>query len=491
MFETYFQKQALRMKRRRFLQSSAAAAGVATLGAPRLAHAQEEDPRFFFIVGANGGGSIIDSFLPTAENESANGSTLVTYPALLVAQPGGSNLRCVHSPLPIPGFPALRQQEFLSKHAADTVVMTVEGTSVNHIVGSKRFLTGAGADRGRTILEANAERRGGDLLVPNVNMGESGYLEPGEDSTLAPWARAEPVADAALFSIATDGARGITHAPARPLIERARIVREQLEDQSVFAQTFRTSPTLVRYLRNRRGVNRAMEAADLITKLMLYPHSGATPINDYDLEQSPEGQTLLGSFPNFTTDPFEAQAALAFLLARYRISTSILISPSFTPLLTGSTLENTPLAFDFSHGQHALAQQSMWSRCLGVASDLIDLLKQTPLDDNNPGAGTMWDKSVVYFATEFGRTKTRPSGAQDFGTGHHLNNGVIMVSPLLNGNRVYGGVDPDTVLTYGFDRTTGDPAPGTVMREADVYSVLCSLLDITYDGQVPIPAMLA
>jgi hypothetical protein len=31
-------------------------------------------------------------------------------------------------------------------------VLTIEGTSVNHRVAQKRSLTGAGIDRGRTIL---------------------------------------------------------------------------------------------------------------------------------------------------------------------------------------------------------------------------------------------------------------------------------------------------------------------------------------------------
>ena len=48
-----------------------------------------------------------------------------------------------------------------------------------------------------------------------------------------------------------------------------------------------------------------------------------------------------------------------------------------------------------------------------------------------------------------------------FGTGHHLNNGSLIVSPFANGNRVLGGVDPDTGLTYGFDPRTGDPERGS------------------------------
>jgi hypothetical protein len=68
-----------------------------------------------------------------------------------------------------------------------------------------------------------------------------------------------------LFPVATDGIRGVPRAPARALVERARAVRERLDNQSVFAQTFRASATLNRYLHTRRSVVPAMEAADLIT----------------------------------------------------------------------------------------------------------------------------------------------------------------------------------------------------------------------------------
>ena len=66
----------------------------------------------------------------------------------------------------------------------------------------------------------------------------------------------------------------------------------------------------------------------------------------------------------------------------------------------------------------------------------------------------------------------------------------MIVSPLLNGGRVYGGVDAATGLTFGFDRATGVAAPGTLMHEEDVYSVLASALDIDFEGRIAIPTML-
>jgi len=482
------------LRRREMLQSSAALAASAALpmGHSRRVRAQtvDDDQKFLFVIAANGGGSIIDSFLPIVDSESPNGQTIVAYPSGFVDQPSGSNLRCVHTNLPI-GLPPGYQRTFLQNHAADTAVMTLEGTSVNHIVAGKRAVTGANANRGRTIMEAVALRHGEGMLLPNCNMGESGYLEHGDDPTVPGFARGETIADALLFPVATDGIRGVPRAPARDLVERARGVRERLDNQSTFAQTFRASKTLNRYLHTRRNVVPSMEAADLITKLMMVPNiPGQIPLNQFDLESSPEGQRVRDMFPRLLDDPFDAQAALAFLLARYRISCAVTISPSFAPIIDGATLTNTPLAFDFSHTQHTIAQYNMWTRMFRAADGLIRLLKEQDYDDTDPSKGKMWDRSLVYFATEFGRDKVRPSGSFEFGTGHHLNNGAILVSPLLNGNTVYGGVDVNTALTYGFDRNTGAPAPGTVMREGDVYGCIAQAMGIAYDGQLTVPCMI-
>ena len=101
----------------------------------------------------------------------------------------------------------------------------------------------------------------------------------------------------------------------------------------------------------------------------------------------------------------------------------------------------------------------------------------------------MWDRSLIYVATEFGRDKTRPAGAQSWGTGHHLNNGSLLISPLLKGNKVYGGVDPKTSLTYGFDPVTGAPDKNRTFYESDVYSVIAQALGLDVPGARAFPAV--
>lgn len=51
---------------------------------------------------------------------------------------------------------------------------------------------------------------------------------------------------------------------------------------------------------------------------------------------------------------------------------------------------------------------------------------------------------------------------------HHFNNGSVLLSPLLRGNRVFGGVVPATLLTYGFDGRTGEARRGVQHASGEV-----------------------
>ena len=153
-----------------------------------------------------------------------------------------------------------------------------------------------------------------------------------------------------------------------------------------------------------------------------------------------------------------------------------------------SSLISTPLAFDYSHTDHRVAQNLMWGRTCRLIDGLVTLLKTFDyLGD--PSLGKLWDRSLIYVATEFGREKTRSAGASSWSSGHHLNNGALLISPLLKGNAVYGGVDPNTLLTYGFDRATGQPDPGAIMREGDVYSAIAMALGIEFEGRRDMAAL--
>ena len=191
-----------RSTRRRLLQtiSAAAAAGAIAptfLAGSARAQSRPADQKLLFVVAAAGGGSLIDSFMPILDPGS---SPIVSYPANLIGQANG--FRCVHAPFPINlgGFNVTGHLlPFAQRHGQDMAVMAQESTSVNHIIAQKRSLTGAGINGGRTILEAMAIRHGDGLILPNVNMCESGYLEPGDDVDLPDTARAVAVADALLF----------------------------------------------------------------------------------------------------------------------------------------------------------------------------------------------------------------------------------------------------------------------------------------------------
>jgi hypothetical protein len=154
---------------------------------------------------------------------------------------------------------------------------------------------------------------------------------------------------------------------------------------------------------------------------------------------------------------------------------------------TGAIVD-APFAFDFAHNLHRIVQSLMWSHTTSILDTLITLLKTYDYM-GDPSLGKMWDRSLIYVATEFGRDKLRPAGASSWGTSHHLNNGSLLISPLLKGNAVYGGVDPRTGLTYGFDPVTGTPDKSRVFNESDVYSVIAGALNLDVPAARAFPAI--
>lgn len=477
------------------------ALGAAALAGPGLAQAQTngKPPRFCIVLFGGGGASIVDSLMAVRGSESSNASTLNTFPDQLVHNISDSPFRAVDQDRAeigqIPAGVEARQRWFVEKHKQDLMVSTWTRTSVNHSVGQRRSVTGNEIWAGRTLQEIVALNYGQSHALPNVHLSVgNGYTERGADSSLPAWAFGETVADPRLWPLSLDGRKGIPTRATEKLLAKARRLRnETLDPRSRFSRIFGTSPRLNHWQSLRGARQASIESADLIRKLMLAPDSNAFPLSRYGLEASPELARVREVFPDIDLDPLQAQAAMAFLLIKYGVSVTVTLGPSFDivirgeenifdgglgggggPLLDPGVVINTPIAFDFSHQGHRSTQGLMWNRLYTVADGLISLLKAEEFE----GGSSFWDHSMIYLASDFGRTKTRPAGANEFGTSHHLNNGIAVLSPLVRGNTVLGGVDPDTLLTYGYDPQTGEPDTGRNMTETEVFAGLLQAMDI-------------
>ena len=487
--------------------------------------------KLLFVITATGGGSIVDSLLAQRESDvtgaAGNPADMIAYPDQFVSLHGGvgagTEIRSLNFPIDDadPNFQyrnalggggtLFTQSDFVTEHLNDLAVMTVENTSVNHFIAQSRAVNGAGIDGGRTIGERVAERYGQGLALPFVNMANGGYLEPGSNPNVASSSRHEPVVVPSLFPLSADGVRGVVGAPGsdagaaasaaqlprtRELMARARQVRDQLDDTSMFGQTFQCGELRKNYLDRRVFAANNLEANDLISNLM---YLNELDVQEFGLSQVPPeviaARAAVTAMPGGQLDrspffdPWYGQILLGYLLARFGYSTAIQMGVPFSTDLNNVDV-NPPLSFDFSHTNHVAGQAQMWSRVLDGADKLVRLLKAT---DDGAG-GTLWDRSMVYIASDFGRDKVRlQSGAPLIGgtsTGHHLNNGAILLSPALNGGRVYGGINPSTLLTHGFNRNTGVADPTTLMREGDIYSVVCQALGVDFVGREDIPIMI-
>ncbi|MFO0614848.1 MAG: hypothetical protein U0414_19830 [Polyangiaceae bacterium] len=472
-----------RPTRRSILKGLGAAFGAAALS--RGARGDDQKPSFLIVLGGAGGASIIDSFLAIRASESANPSTLNVFPDASVVSIPGSPLRAVDTSAssigPIPFPYSTSQSAFVAKHHDDMLVATITGTSVNHTVAQERSRTGNGAWLGRTLEECVANQFGASNALPNVNMATGGFAARGRDSTLPLSVFGAPVATPTLWPFGLDGVRGVMGAPSADLVGRARALRDKkLEPGTSFMRAFGDGEAISLWRQQRTDSVAKLEGSDLIEKLNLLPDTAATPLSHYGLQSSPDAAALAATFTNLGTDELEAQAALAYLLLKNRVSSAVTIAPSFSVLLGGGGILNPPLAFDFSHTANRATQAIMWNRLLGIADKLIGLLKNAPLDATS--AESLWDRTLIYVATDFGRTKTRPADAAEFGAGHDLNNGVLILSPLVKGNRVLGGVNPDTGLTYGFDPVTGAPDLGRTTSEAELFAGILDALGVDTTG---------
>lgn len=507
---------------RRHLLGALGAAGGAMLGGNLLAgrmlaserggpREPKGKPRFLIVLACTGGASAIDGPLAIRASESKFASTLHTFDDALVQTIAGTQIRAVDQNLkslgPIPLPVKARHSQYVQRLAPDMMVATWTRTSVNHAVGQRRSVTGNSAFHGRTLQEATALQWGQDCVLPNVHLvAGTSYTDRGTDETLPSWAYGETVVDPGTWPLSLSAQRGLLDVPSSKLLQKARELRNnKLDTQSMFQRVFGASPRLQHWQHLRGSPQAALEAQDLISKLMVRPDSPDFPLAAYGLATSPDADKVRAAFPNYASDPLHAQAALAFLLLKYRLSVTVTLGPTFATVvddgvdlagayglggggggngkkLVEGSLDNPPIAFDFSHQAHRAVQALMWERVYAVADGLITLLKQEEWEDGE----SMWDRSMIYFATEFGRSKTRTENATEFATGHDLNNAAVVLSPLVPGGTVLGGVNPDTALTYGFDPQSGAPDPSREMTEPEIYAGIAHALGIdTSDTSLP------
>ncbi|MEM9452537.1 MAG: hypothetical protein AAGF11_00050 [Myxococcota bacterium] len=489
------------ISRRKLLGLGVGSAGALALGstlpgALRRARAESAaDARFLFILTATGGASIIDSLLPVAHSEISSPervAALTAYPDEAIASPPGSGFRCVRNLsdrfTALPFGSDFDPVDFVSRRKDDMLVMTLDNTSVNHDVAQQRSMNGDGVDRGRTIAEAMAMTYGFEQPLANCMMSSGGFTQAGIWDEVPDEARAVLIGDPWQLALATHGSRGLAGVPSVDDVARARHTCELLDEHSAFGRRYGHSEARERFLALRGGASAELEGADLVDTLMLLEQTPERPLSALGLSPSPELERLRERLPKLGEDRLHAQAALAFLLAREGASSVVTFGPGFIPPIdSDGRAFGTPLAFDFSHTNHLVSQNVMWCRMFEVLDGLIGLLQSEPLGD-----GSMWDQSLIYVATDFGRTKVIPEGGSffNFSSGHDLNNGSLLLSPRLRGNRVYGGVDPETCLTYGFDPRTGEPEPGRLMGAPHLYSLIAQALEIDFPGRLDMSGLL-
>lgn len=526
--------------RRSFLKAGGASvAALSSMGLrsrrARAAASPNIANKLLFVFTATGGANIVDSFMAVRESECSSqgiADQLIVYPDAMVKTFPGTAIRALDTPDSYRGFLGstgipFNQSTFVQNHAAHMAVMSLQNTSVNHFVGQERSMNGQGVNGGRTIAEHIAEVHGQSLSLPYINMAGGGYVSGGTDPTLAKYARAETIGQAPYFALGTDGMRGMRGAPGaqtpgkpasagaeleagKKLLARAREVRNQLDDTSAFYKTFQCSPLLSDYRVQREVKALQLEEMDLFSKLFMFGSSDLTvDFNEYGLLENAEAlaaRDVVTAWPNdpnrkmdILTDPQVGQVLLSYLAAKEGLTAASVFGPNLSTQLPIID-QQPPLVFDYCHTSHVAGQAVGWSRVLDLVDKLTYLLQTTDTLDG----GTMWDRSMIYIATDFGRDKLRttpgaplhsvdpdgngPLQAAPVNTSHHLNNGAVVLSPLVKPG-LYGDVNKDNLLTYGFNRNSGLADPAETIRVGDVYSVIADALDAPFNGIVDIPAL--
>jgi hypothetical protein len=451
---------------------------------PNSAGLFDPNERFLIVLGCFGGASINDSFMALSESQvkAAGGDPgkLNCFSDQQLVRLSGSELTAVKIQKDIDTLGGYKvdtdQSTFLKKHVQDMLVVTTNMTSVNHGVAQMRSLTGNDAWRGRTLQEAVALQYGKNKPLANINMGSGGYSFVGIDKELPEYARQYTVSDPKYWPLGLHSSIGLSTQIESELLQLARDSRNGLEEISNFNRTFKGSAEVVRWKQQRLDKIQTFEQLDLVNRLFFLEQNGS------GIEGAKEAKMLRELFPNYGIDHFEAQAMMAYLAITSGVASAVTLSPNSAALTSGNVKDfiNPPIAFDFSHTDHRGTQAMMWDRMLSVADKLITLLKAMEF---NPLTGeSFWDRSMIYFATEFGRSKNKEPGSETFASAHDLNNGSLIMSPFVNGNSVLGAVDSKSILTHGFDLNSGEPVKGRLTSEKEFYTGVLTAMDVDLTG---------
>ncbi|MEM1024657.1 MAG: hypothetical protein AAGD10_04925 [Myxococcota bacterium] len=476
--------------RRQFLKGAvamAAAAGVAGTRRRQALAETEGNERFLIILCGLGGYSIQDAFMAVRVSEAASPAELNCFPDEFIEEIGP--FRAV-SMAPgtegASGYPSF-QAEFLRRHASETTVWTQRASSVNHLNAQTRCLNGDAAWAGRTLMEAVAAERGRGLALPNVNMAGSGFAVPGTDPSIPAYARPIGITDPRLFALGTHAYEGLRPTWTPQEVSWSRRFRTQVEAGRDFNRRHRNSRRLETWLEAR---SRALdfEAQSLISKLSVVGESESWPLTEYGIDPSADLAALEAAFPKLEQDPTEAQAALAFLLVKHRASSVVTIAPPAQGLRgPDGEIVIFNSVFDAAHNIHRPSQDFHWSRLLEVADGLIGLLKSTPYGDQGE---SLWDRTVLYMPSEFGRVQVRYGPGGNFGTAHDFPGVQIAVSPLIRGGRIFGDIERSQGRLIGFEPTASnaiDPTrPG--ISEKEGFSAMLELMGISRAGSGLPPA---
>ncbi|MEM6928597.1 MAG: hypothetical protein AAF602_16795, partial [Myxococcota bacterium] len=477
-------------------------ASAALAAAPAALSATPPDRPFLVVITAYGGASITDSVLAVTRGACAAAggdpaSTVVfdDYPLGGPSGPGWATAR----PVPDSPFHAVSWRgsvnfgqpltrtidhfDFLQRHKHHLLAITQTVTSVNHDTAQYRAVTGSGAWRGRTLQEEVAAAHGQSDPLPNVLLTTgSGFVRAGLDDTLDPRFRGELAVDPLLWPLSLERSAAIPGVDPAAVALAARLRDDRLDPRSPTVRAYGARDPLAAFLDARTRRQPELERAALLSKLNLLPPSVTA---GFDLARAPEAEDLYARLDGLAEDPVFAQAALAYLLFKHRISTSVTLGPSsanvFLQGADGIDLRSLSLGFDASHTDHWSGQVWMWDRVFTLVDALVDLLDDEPFDDGS----SLWDHTVLVVATEFGRGRVRPPDALQFPSGHDLDNGVLIFSPRVTGNRVIGGVDPATTRPYGIeasDPTLRTPDPGARMNESHVYAAVLAAAGVDTTG---------